>query len=123
MGITFRHIATKFEELEKISSRNDMSKIIAELFISLDVEERQALSYILQGRVAPLFVVSEFNLSEKSIFKLLGNILSSKGGKYDLKGRRVKLGDVGEVVREVTEQLGYESKGLSLRMYMIPCGR
>jgi len=114
MGITFHHIATKFEELEKISSRNDMSKIIAELFISLDVEERQALSYILQGRVAPLFVVSEFNLSEKSIFKLLGNILSSKGGKYDLKGRRVKLGDVGEVVREVTEELGYESKGLSL---------
>jgi len=114
MGITFHHIATKFEELEKISSRNDMSKIIAELFISLDVEERQALSYILQGRVAPLFVVSEFNLSEKSIFKLLGNILSSKGGKYDLKGRKVKLGDVGEVVREVTEELGYESKGLSL---------
>jgi len=114
MGITFRHIATKFEELEKISSRNDMSKIIAELFISLDVKERQALSYILQGRVAPLFVVSEFNLSEKSIFKLLSNILSSKGGKYDLKGRRISLGDIGEVVREVTEQLGYESKGLSL---------
>jgi len=114
MGITFHHIATKFEELEKISSRNDMSVIISELFLGIDTEERQILSYMLQGRVAPLFVVSEFNLSEKSIFKLLGNILSSKGAKYDLEGRRIKLGDVGEVVREVTEQLGYESKGLSL---------
>ena len=99
MGITFHHIATKFEELEKISSRNDMSVIISELFLGIDTEERQILSYMLQGRVAPLFVVSEFNLSEKSIFKLLGNILSSKGAKYDLEGRRIKLGDVGEVVR------------------------
>ena len=114
MGITFHHIATKFEELEKISSRNDMSVIISELFLGIDTEEMQILSYMLQGRVAPLFVVSEFNLSEKSIFKLLGNILSSKGAKYDLEGRRIKLGDVGEVVKEVTEQLGYESKGLSL---------
>ncbi len=114
MGITFHHIATKFEELEKISSRNDMSVIISELFIGIEGEERQILSYMLQGRVAPLFVVSEFNLSEKSIFKLLGNILSSKGVKYDLEGRRIKLGDVGEVVKEVTEQLEYKSKELSL---------
>jgi len=114
MGITFHHIATKFEELEKISSRNDMSVIISELFLGIQSEDRQILSYLLQGRVAPLFVVSEFNLSEKSILKLLENILSSKGVKYDLKDRRIKLGDVGEVVKEVTQEFGYESKGLLL---------
>jgi len=114
MGITFHHIATKFEELEKISSRNDMSVIISELFIGMQNEDRQILSYLLQGRVAPLFVVSEFNMSEKSIFKLLENILSSKGIKYDLKGRRIKLGDVGEVAKEATQELEYKSAGLLL---------
>lgn len=114
MGITFYHIATKFEELEKISSRNDMSVIISELFLGIQSEDRQILSYLLQGRIAPLFVVSEFNMSEKSILKLLENILSSKAVKYDLKGRRIKIGDIGEVVKEATQKLGYESKGLLL---------
>lgn len=114
MGITFHHIATKFEELEKISSRNDMSVIISELFVGIQSEDRQILSYLLQGRIAPLFVVSEFNMSEKSILKLLENILSSKAVKYDLKGRRIKIGDIGEVVKEATQKLGYESKGLLL---------
>ena len=61
----FIRIAEVFEQIEKLSSRNEMTDILASLFEEFDPEEVQILCYLIKGRVAPLFVPAEFNMSER----------------------------------------------------------
>jgi DNA ligase 1 len=107
--VSFRNIAEHFNTIEQTSSRNEMSLILSDLLKKLNKDEAAILCYLVQGRVAPLFVKSEFNFSQKSFLKIL-EILH----KESLDKKYVELGDIGNLAEYVSEKLGYKEPGLSL---------
>lgn len=114
-NIEFKKIAEIFKQIDEISSRNEMTKILVGLYKALDKEDSQILSYMIQGRVAPLFVKSEFNYSEKSILNLLKEWAKVKEIEQDPIEIRKETGDIGDTVEIFLKELGSKSKKLSLK--------
>lgn len=107
--VSFRKISEHFNTIENTSSRNDMSSVLSELLKELDAQESTILCYLVQGRVAPLFVKSEFNFSQKSFLKILEILCKER-----LDKKYIELGDIGNLAEYVSEQLAYKESELSL---------
>ncbi len=113
-NITFREVSEVFEVIEKTSSRNEVTEILSSFYKRLGKKEGQILSYLVLGRVAPFFVNSEFNYSEKSLTTLLGNYVKAKGSKLDIQEERGKLGDIGDTVKLFSENFKFKSSDKSI---------
>lgn len=92
----FSEVVEFFQTIEDVSSRNGMSLLTAQFLKKCNLKEAQILSYIMLGRVAPLFVNAEFNYSEKSLINLLW--LYTKENVMD---KRREIGDIGDTVMQV----------------------
>jgi len=112
--ITFKKVCEIFQMLEVTDSRNEMTAILADFLRTLDPRDAQLVSYLVQGRVAPFFVLAEFNFSEKSLISLLESLNKVKGRKFDIKKKRTELGDIGDTTEFLTNELGFKSAELSL---------
>ncbi len=100
-------LAKLFEKIEGISSRNEMSAVLAEFLKKCNTQEIQIISYMILGRLAPMFVKAEFNYSEKSLINLL-----TEYTKQDIQKERNELGDIGDTVAKVLSK--HTSKGSSV---------
>lgn len=112
--ITFRKVCEVFQQLEITDSRNEMTQYLADFLKTLDSRDAQIVSYLVQGRVAPFFVVAEFNFSEKSLISLLESLNKIKGRKFDIKKKRTELGDIGDTTEFLTNELGFKSAEMNL---------
>ena len=92
-------VCNLFEKLELTPSRNEMSQELARFLKDCNKEEGQIISYMIQGRVAPMFVNSEFNYSERSLVKVLTNQYN-----IDALKMRKEYGDIGDTVYEILRQ-------------------
>ncbi|MCK9368908.1 ATP-dependent DNA ligase [Candidatus Dojkabacteria bacterium] len=112
--MNFKKFSEKLEKIEGIPSRNEMMGELVSLYKDLNLTETQIVSYLLLGRVAPLFVKSEFNYSEKSFLNTISSFY-----KGDTQKLRKELGDIGEVAFQVIDEEKKDS-GISLEnMYEI----
>lgn len=96
----FKDLSNYLKKLEKITSRNEMVIILAELFNQVDAEEIDKVIYLLQGRVVPLYENVEFNIAEKSIIKAI-SFTYGKDEK-DVKAQYKKIGDLGELAQSLS---------------------
>jgi DNA ligase-1 len=113
--VKFAEVCKLFNTLEGTSSRNEMTEELANFYKKLNSRESQILSYLILGRVAPSFIDSEFNYSEKSFISLLEDLVKAEGiGNEDVDEKRQELGDIGDTLEYFTEELGYKSKRLTL---------
>lgn len=111
----FLELVQFFEKIEGISSRNDMALEMSKFLKSCNKQEAQILSYLMLGRVAPLFVNAEFNYSEKS----LTNLLSEYTGK-DIAKSRKEIGDIGDTVQKIWGEYSKKPSGQGiLEIYQI----
>lgn len=65
----FSVFAKHLEEIENVSSRNEITRLLANLFKLLQADEIGMGLYLMQGRVAPLYESVEFGVAEKSVAK------------------------------------------------------
>jgi DNA ligase-1 len=72
------------------------------------------ISYLVQGRVAPKFVDSEFNYSEKSLTNLLTQYFEDKEEDIDITSIRQDTGDIGDAIYEVSDKLVKRRKSRSI---------
>ena len=112
--ITFKKVCEVFQQLEITGSRNEMTQYLADFLKVLDPKDAQIVSYLVQGRVAPFFVVAEFNFSERSLITLLESLNRVKGRKFDIKKKRTELGDIGDTTEFLANELGSKSAESSL---------
>ncbi len=105
----FIDVANTFEQLEQITSRNEVTGLLADFYKKLERNEGEILSYLVLGRISPSFVAKEFNYSEKTLLNLLHNYLRLKDISVDIKQKRVELGDIGNTVRYFSEMCGFGS--------------
>jgi len=104
-----------FERLEKISSRNDMVSLLTGFYKGLDVFDAQTYTYLLQGRVAPLFIDKEFNFSERSALKVLSNISEMYGLGIEVFALRDRLGDAGLVAYALAKKRDVEKSSFDIQ--------
>ncbi len=61
--------------LEKISSRNQITEVISNLLKEIPQEYVEEFMYLINGRVAPFYVKSDFNIGDKMITDVLSEVL------------------------------------------------
>lgn len=67
--MTFTELSSYFEHLEATASRITMTEILAKLFKSAKKDDIGKICYLLQGRVAPLYVPLEFGMADKMVIR------------------------------------------------------
>ena len=75
---------------------------MADLLGRVESDEIAEVSYLLQGRVAPLYVPIEFGLGERSIERAAAQAYGVEPA--DVRARDARLGDLGLVVAELAAQ-------------------
>ena len=61
----FDEFAGYLERLEATSSRNELVRILSELYAACAATEFEIVTYLIQGRLAPFFVPIEIGLGER----------------------------------------------------------
>lgn len=89
----FSKLAEFFEKIEKTSSRLEITYLLAELFQKLPVDEIEKTTYLLQGRVAPLYEKLEFGIAEKMVIRSILLALNVDKDLFTSEFR--KSGDIG----------------------------
>lgn len=97
--MTFQELASYFETIEQTASRNEMTELIAKLFSETTPEEIAPVVYMLQGRVAPQYVKSDFGMGEKMVTKAAVKALNVDDALF--RNRLKVNGDVGATVQEL----------------------
>src|ERR1043166_3526250 len=107
--LTFAALAATFEQLEKTSSRKQLTTLLADLLAQVSADEIAEVSYLLQGRVAPLYEPVEFGLGERSIEKAVAQAFGL--AQEEVRQRYAKVGDLGLVVAQLAEEAGHQHSG------------
>jgi DNA ligase 1 len=107
--LTFAALAATFEELERTSSRKQLTTLLADLLGQVDASEIAEVSYLLQGRVAPLYEPVEFGLGERSVERVVATAFGVSA--EDVHRDYGRLGDLGLVVAELAIKAGHEHTG------------
>jgi DNA ligase-1 len=92
----FSELSRFFEKIEKNSSRLEITRILAELFTSLNAQEIAKVVYLLQGRVGPAYEGIDFGMAEKTIIKSAMSALNIDRSYFEKEFK--KNGDLGTTV-------------------------
>lgn len=101
----FYEFCQYLQKLELLSSRNEMTVILAELINKLAEDELQAGIYLLQGQISPQFINLEFNFSTKLLVRALAD---NKLSVNDLTRELSVIGDVGLLLEKHVNGKGKE---------------
>jgi len=92
----FSELAKYFEKIEKNSSRLEITRILSELFKSLNSQEIEKVVYLLQGRVGPAYEGIDFGMAERTIIKSAMSALNIDRSYFEKEFK--KNGDLGQTV-------------------------
>jgi DNA ligase 1 len=101
-GPPFRRVAEAFEQLERTSSRKQLTTILADLLRQVDADSIAQITYLIQGRVAPLYEPVEFGLGERSIERAVAEAYGLEPA--EVRQHYARAGDLGVVVAELASQ-------------------
>src|SRR2546423_1544 len=89
----FSGLAAYLDQLEATRSRNELVRILSELYGACSVDEIEPVTYLIQGRLAPFFAPVEMGLGER----LLVSAIAMAYGipKDDVSKLNRQVGDVG----------------------------
>ncbi|MEX0940877.1 MAG: ATP-dependent DNA ligase [Candidatus Babeliales bacterium] len=94
----FKKVAEQFEKIEAENSRIEMTKLLAELFLQTTDKEIGIICNLSLGLLRPPYQGTQFNLAEKSLIKVLADLLSLPIKEVTQDAR--KFGDLGIVITE-----------------------
>jgi len=96
----FSELQRYFELIAQTSSRTETTKLLAELFHRTTAREAQIIAYLALGSLRPQYEGTEFNLAERSVKKILEELLEISHEK--LQRLMKEYGDLGMVVAHGT---------------------
>lgn len=102
----FQELCTYFDKVESVSSRLEMTDILAELFGKCTREEVSIVCYLLTGRIVPMFIPVEFNVADKTVLRVLEGMARGCGSRKDIRKLYDRVGDLGLVALEVAGLCG-----------------
>lgn len=100
----FSRFAQYLSDLEKTSSRLEITRILADLFEEAETSEINHICYLVLGQLAPAHQAIDFNLAEKTTIKVIAK--ASGAQENTIKKEFKKVGDLGPVIQQLKEQAG-----------------
>lgn len=110
--MTFKELSLYLQKLEKTTSRNEMVLILSELFQKVPTDVMDKVMYLLQGRVAPLYINLEFGMADKMILKAIAKAFTLD--QKEVLGEFKQIGDLGELAEKKSKEMGGEHKNISI---------
>jgi DNA ligase-1 len=103
----FDELSGYLDQLEATSSRNELVRILSELYRASSVDEIEPLTYLIQGRLAPFFAPIDIGLGERL---LISAIATAYGTPKDEVGRLYRqAGDLGVTAQRLAPDAERES--------------
>lgn len=99
MFMLFKEFAEYLEKLEKISSRLEITKVLADLIKKMDADETEKGIYLTLGQLGPDFDSQEFNMAVKMVLRAVREGIGND--KIDVEKEYKKRGDLGILVEEL----------------------
>src|SRR5439155_5304399 len=102
VAMTFSELSGYLDRLEATSSRNELVKTLAELYMKSSPVEIQPLTYLIQGRLVPFFEPVEIGLGEKLVIAAIAQAF----GTANVEVAKVfgRVGDLGQVAAQLAGQ-------------------
>src|SRR5213592_4461282 len=97
-------LARYVRRLEETSSRTALVGILAELFRATPPDEIAPTTYLLQGRLAPVFVPLEMGMGPTLVTEAIAR--AYRADRATIRERFDRLGDLGTVAGELARQSG-----------------
>lgn len=92
----FHEVATAFAQLEQVSSRLEMTRLLAELLKKATPHEAQIICDLSLGQLHAVYIGTQFNMAEKSVAKTLADIMGQS--EQEILAHAKKMGDIGLVI-------------------------
>lgn len=96
--MNFSKLTHIFSQIEVTSSRLQITQQLCDLFKSTTAEEARAIAYLVMGELNPQYVGTKFNLAEKSVIKVVANVVGKTD--YEILIDLKKVGDLGTIVSQ-----------------------
>src|SRR5215831_1613538 len=100
----FDELAAYLERLEATSSRNELVRIMSELYAACSADEIEIVTYLIQGRLAPFFVPVEIGLGERLLITAMAMAYGSP--KEEVTATYRRLGDLGVTAQGLASPAG-----------------
>src|SRR5690242_21219816 len=105
-AMRFDELASYLEQLEATSSRNELVRILSELYSACAPDEIEPITYLIQGRLASFFVPVEIGLGDRLL--LTGMAQAYDIPRDDVIATYRRIGDNGATAREVAPQTEHQ---------------
>ena len=99
-------LAAYLERLEATSGRNELVRILSEVYGACSVDEIEPITYLIQGRLAPFFAPVEIGLGERLLITAMAIAYGSP--KEEVSATYKQLGDLGATAQKLAPPTGHE---------------
>src|SRR6266849_5416233 len=72
----FAELAASLDQMEATSGRNELVRILSEVYRASSVDELEPITYLIQGRLAPFFEPVEIGLGERLLINAIASAYS-----------------------------------------------
>jgi DNA ligase 1 len=107
----FSELAGYLDQLEETNSRNELVRILSELYGASSVDEIEQLTYLIQGRLAPFFAPVETGLGERLLMSAIAMAYGTPKDEVSKLNRQA--GDLGVTAQRLAPQTGSEPSSVS----------
>ena len=98
----FEELVQVYEQLEKISSGNEIREILADFFKKISKDDLKIVTYLTLGRISPEYDSVVLGMADKSVLKALASASGIEIGKVNKLMQ--DLGDVGLAAEKVLQK-------------------
>ncbi len=92
----FKEVARSFENIEPVSGRLEITRLLAELLSKATSREAEIIASLSLGQLHPPYVGTLFNVAEKTLIKAVAHVLHVP--EEAIKEQAKQLGDIGLVL-------------------------
>ncbi|HKB33393.1 MAG TPA: ATP-dependent DNA ligase [Candidatus Dormibacteraeota bacterium] len=103
----FADLAANLDLMEATSSRNELVRILSEVYRACEVDELEPITYLIQGRLAPFFEPVEIGLGERLLITAIATAYSVP--KEEVTKLNRQAGDLGVTARRLAKAVPRES--------------
>jgi len=91
--VKFADLAANLDQMEATSSRNELVRILSDVYRACSVDELEPITYLIQGRLAPFFEPIEIGLGERLLITAIAGAYSVP--KEEVTKLNRQAGDLG----------------------------
>ena len=107
----FSELATHLDQLAATNSRNELVRILSEVYRACSVDEIEPITYLIQGRLAPFFAPVEIGLGERLLVSAIAMAYQTPKDEVTKLNRQV--GDVGVTAERLAPETANEGPSVS----------